>query len=124
LPDLDIWFLVCSQNYRRMIKNLCLYPDLTKFPRDNPQIFTSSYGWSTLWLNKKQGVCHTLWPCHLHYKVSLRQTKNCGNSNISPCKNIIFKKNSSKRNQNPSSYYNMNLKFQQKPKYLVSKILI
>jgi len=31
----------------------------------------------------------------------LRQKKNYGNSNTSPCKNIIFKK-SSKRNQTPS----------------------
>jgi hypothetical protein len=42
-----------------------------------------------------------------------------GNSNISPCKNIIFKK-SSKGNQNPSRYYYnsiiTNLKFQHKPK--------
>jgi hypothetical protein len=30
---------------------------------------------------------------------------NYENSNISPCKNRIFKK-SSKRNQNPSRYYN------------------
>jgi hypothetical protein len=34
-------------------------------------------------------------------KSILRQKKNYGNSNISPCKNIMFKK-SSKRNQNPS----------------------
>jgi hypothetical protein len=34
-------------------------------------------------------------------KSFVRQKKNYGNSNISPCKNIIFKK-SSKRNQNPS----------------------
>jgi hypothetical protein len=27
------------------------------------------------------------------------------NSNISPCKNIIFKKKSSERNQNPARYY-------------------
>jgi len=56
-------------------------------------------------------------------KASLRQKKNYGNSNISPCKNIIFQK-SSKRNQNPSRYsYNAitNLKFQHKPKYHVSK---
>jgi hypothetical protein len=33
----------------------------------------------------------------------LRQKKNYGNSNISPCKNKIFKK-SSKGNQNPSRY--------------------
>jgi hypothetical protein len=64
-----------------------------------------------------------LWPVTL--KHILRQKKNYGNSNISPCKNIIFKK-SSKRNQNPSTYYNSitNLKFQHKPKYQLSKILI
>jgi hypothetical protein len=59
-------------------------------------------------------------------KSILRQKKNYRNSNISPCKNIIFKK-SSKRNPNPSRYYNSvitNLKFQQKPKYHLSKILI
>jgi hypothetical protein len=52
--------------------------------------------------------------------------KNYENSYISACKNIIFKK-SSKKNQNPSRYYNSittNLKFQHKPKYHVSKILI
>jgi predicted TIM-barrel fold metal-dependent hydrolase len=38
-------------------------------------------------------------------KGSLKHNKNYGNSNISPCKNIIFKK-SSKRNQNPSRDYN------------------
>jgi hypothetical protein len=45
--------------------------------------------------------------------------------NISPCKNIIFKQ-SSKRNQNPLRYYNsiIDLKFQHKPNYHLSKILI
>jgi len=43
---------------------------------------------------------------HLHFRSTLRQKKkNYENSNISPCKNIIFKK-SSKSNQNPSIYYN------------------
>jgi hypothetical protein len=58
-------------------------------------------------------------------KSILRQKKNYENSNISPCKNIVFKK-PSKRNQNPSKYYNSisNLKFQHKPKYHLSKILI
>jgi hypothetical protein len=53
----------------------------------------------------------------LPFTLVLRQKKNYGNSNISPCKNIIFKK-SSKRNQNPSRYYNSitNLKFEHKPK--------
>jgi hypothetical protein len=55
----------------------------------------------------------------------MQKRKNYGNSNISPYKNIIFKK-SSKRKQNPSKYYNSvnNLKFQHKPKYHLSKILI
>jgi hypothetical protein len=44
---------------------------------------------------------------------------------ISPCKNIIFQ-NFSKRNQNPSRYYNLitDFKFQHKPKYHHSKILV
>jgi hypothetical protein len=72
----------------------------------------------------EQGVCHTV-ALPFTLKITLRQKKNYGNSNISPCKNIIFKK-SSKWNQNPSRYYNSitNLKFQHKPKYHVSKILI
>jgi len=57
-----------------------------------------------------------------------RQKKNYENSNISPCKNIIFQKKSSERNQNPSRYHNSiitNLKFQHKStKYHLSKILI
>jgi hypothetical protein len=60
------------------------------------------------------------------FKSILMKKKNYGNSNISPWKNIIFKK-SSKRNQNPSRYYNSltNLKFQDKPKYIIlRKILI
>jgi hypothetical protein len=75
------------------------------------------FGYITkLTLNKepnKQGMCVTMWPCPFTLKSILRQKKNYGNSNVSPCKNIIFKK-SSKRNQNPSRYYNSitNLKFQ------------
>jgi hypothetical protein len=53
---------------------------------------------------KKQGVGHTA-ALPFTLKSILRQKKNYGNSNISPCKNIIFKK-CSKRNQNPSRYYN------------------
>jgi hypothetical protein len=73
---------------------------------------------------KKQGVCHTVALPFTLKKVS-KQKKNYGNSNISPCKNIILKK-SSKRNQNPSRYYNFvtNLKFQHKPKYCISKFII
>jgi hypothetical protein len=51
---------------------------------------------------QQQGVCHTLAFAIYIQKVS--QGKNpYENSNILPCKNIIFKK-SSKRNQNPSRY--------------------
>ncbi len=43
--------------------------------------------------NNNKG-CVTLWPCHFTLKTILRQKKNYGISNISPCKNIIFiKKN-------------------------------
>jgi hypothetical protein len=59
-------------------------------------------------------------------KSILRQKKNYGNSNISPCKNVIFK-NSSKKNPNPSRYYNSlitNLKFEHKANYHLSKILM
>jgi hypothetical protein len=60
-------------------------------------------------LIKTRGVCVTLWPCHLHLKVSQGKRKNYGNSNISPCKNIIFpRKSSQKRHQNPSRYYYYN----------------
>jgi hypothetical protein len=64
-------------------------------------------------------------PFYIKKSILRRQKKNYGNSNISPCQNIIFKK-SSKRNQNPSRYYNFvtNLKFQCKPKYHLSKILL
>jgi len=73
---------------------------------------------------ENKGVC---------VNVSLRQKKkkkNYGNSNISPCKNIIFKKFLIiifKKNQNPSRYYYnsiSNLKFQHKPKYHLSRILM
>jgi hypothetical protein len=59
-------------------------------------------------------------------KYLIRQKKNYENSNISPCKNIIFKKKKKKKNQNFSRYhiYITNLKFQHKLKYDLSKILI
>jgi hypothetical protein len=60
--------------------------------------------------------------CGLALYIKKHVKKNYGNSNISPCKNMIFK-NSYKRNQNPSRYYNFrtNLKFEHKPKYILSK---
>jgi hypothetical protein len=78
----------------------------------------------TIGVENKHRVCHTV-PLPFTLKSILRQKKNYGNSNISSYKNITFKK-SSKRNQNPSRYYNSitNLKFQHKPKYHLSKILI
>ncbi len=71
--------------------------------------------------HKKRGVSHSV-ALPFTLKSILGKRKNYENSNISPCNNKIFKK-SSKRNQNPSRYYNSitNLKFQQKPKYHVSK---
>jgi hypothetical protein len=37
----------------------------------------------------EQGVCHTVALPPFTLKTILRQKKNYGNSNISPCKNII-----------------------------------
>jgi len=57
-----------------------------------------------------------------YIKKYLKEKKNYGNSNISPCKIIIYKK-SSKRN--PKSFkilYNSGSNL--KPKYHLSKILI
>jgi hypothetical protein len=75
-------------------------------------------------IERKQGVCHTM-ALPVTLKSILRQKKNHGNSNISPCKNIIFKQ-SSKGIQNPSKYYDSvtYLKFQHKSNYHLSKILI
>jgi hypothetical protein len=60
-------------------------------------------------------VCHTV-ALPFTLKNILRQKKNYENSNISPCKNKIFKE-PSKRIQNASRYYNSitNLKFQLEP---------
>jgi hypothetical protein len=63
----------------------------------------------------------------IYIKKYLMQKKKYGNENqiFDHAKNIMFKE-SSKGNQNPSRYYNSitNLKFQHKPKYHLSKILI
>jgi hypothetical protein len=68
---------------------------------------------------KTRGVSH----CGLAIYIlkDLKAKKIYGNSNISPCKNIIFKK-SFKENQNPSRCYNSItiLKFQHEPKYHLS----
>jgi hypothetical protein len=73
-------------------------------------------------------VVSHLWPLPFTLKSILRQKKNDGNSNISPCKNIpnLQKTSSKRKTQNPSRYYNSvtNLKFQHKPKYHLSKTLI
>jgi hypothetical protein len=63
-------------------------------------------------------------PCPFTLKSILMQKKNDGNSKISPpCKKYNLQKNPPKRNQNPSSHYNIitNLKFQHNPKYHLSK---
>ncbi len=116
----------------------CTIPDL--------QRGNSSFSWWSYreWIVKKKFVCDVakvmiiqwklktrgVWHCGLAIYIKksiLRQKKNYGNSNISPCKNISIFKKSSKTNQNPSRYYNSiitNLKFQHKPKYHLLKILI
>ncbi len=60
-------------------------------------VFKQSRGNGSL---NKQGVCHTV-ALPITLKGILMQKKNYENSNISPCKNTMFKK-SSQRNQNLS----------------------
>jgi hypothetical protein len=61
----------------------------------------------------------------IYIKKYLKAKEELWKLKYSPCKNIIFKK-SFKRNENPSRLYNSitNLKFQHRPKYHLSKILI
>jgi hypothetical protein len=53
----------------------------------------------------KQGVCRSVALPFTLNSILRQKKKNYENSNISPCKNIIFKK-SSKRNQIPSRDHN------------------
>jgi hypothetical protein len=69
---------------------------------------------------QQQEVCHIV-ALPFTLKNILRQKRNYGNSNISPCKKYNLQ-NPLKRNQNPST--TTNLKVQHKPKYHLSKILI
>ncbi len=93
-----------------------------------PNLSTQVHYYQTQFFStQEQGVCHNV-ALPFTLKSILRQRKkNYENSNILPCKNIIFKK-SSKKNENPSRYYCnsiiINLKFQHNPKYHLSKILI
>jgi hypothetical protein len=50
---------------------------------------------------QEEVLCHTLSLTFTLKRILRRQKTNYGNSNISPCKNTIFRK-SSKRNQNKS----------------------
>jgi hypothetical protein len=75
-------------------------------------------GFGTFYISLTRGVSHCGLAIYIE-KYHHKAKEECyGSSNISPCKNIIFR-NSSKKSQSPSRYYNSgtNLKFQHKPKY-------
>jgi hypothetical protein len=73
----------------------------------------------------KQGVYHTV-ALPFTTKSIFRQKKNYENSNISPCKNTIFKKILKKKKTKifQDTISLTNLKFQHKPNYHLSEILI
>jgi hypothetical protein len=78
----------------------------------------------------EQGMCHTLLPYPIYIKMYLEGKKKRRIMEIQIFHHaklhLIFQK-SSKWNQKPSRYYNSiitNLKFQHKPKYHLSKILM
>jgi hypothetical protein len=77
------------------------------------------------WKKKKKTRVVSHYGLAIYIKMYLKAKEELWKLNISPCKNIIFKK-SSKRKENPSRYHKSisNLKFQHKPKYQVSKSLI
>jgi hypothetical protein len=98
------------------------------------QVYTKSNLWQNALLKvmclthkckKQQVVCVTLWPCQFTFKSILRQKKNYAKLKYFTMQKYNLQ-NSFKGNQNPSRYYNSitNLKFQHKPKYHLSKILI
>jgi len=92
-----------------LISNKCPRGSNLYYLSDIPTIFWSYCKFFIL-------VCR--YGFNIYMKKILRKKKNYGNSNISPCKNIIFRKKSFKINQTPSQYHNsiINLKFQHKPK--------
>jgi hypothetical protein len=89
------------------------------FPHDTQQVSHKE--------KRTRGVSHYGIAFYIKKNILRQKKKNYGNSNISPCENIIFQE-SSKRDKNLSRYYYnsiiTNLKFQHKPKYHLSKILI
>jgi len=58
---------------------------------------------------QQEGVCHIVGLPLTLKSIFRRQKKNYRNSNISPCKNIMFKKSSksSKRNPNPFKIFKL-----------------
>jgi hypothetical protein len=61
------------------------YPSLSIFPKKERKKEAKQ---------KQNKGCVTLWPLPFTFKSILMQKKNYENSNISLCKNIIFKKSS------------------------------
>jgi hypothetical protein len=59
-------------------------------PKISPQLYILQL---YLTIDENKG-CFSLWPCHLHLKKYLNANFFYGESNISPCKNIILKKSS------------------------------
>jgi hypothetical protein len=84
-----------------------------------------AFSWVSLFVcsNITRGVSHC--GLSIYIKKYLKEKKELWKLKYFIMQKIIFKK-SSKRNQNPSRYYNSitNLKFQHKPKFHLSKILI
>jgi hypothetical protein len=118
---------VLYSKVRNIFEALCVFegpafinPRWAQKALEEPQNYSLPYIWTTT-PKVTRGVSHCCLAIYIK-KYLIAKKKNYGNSNISPCKNILFQK-SSKRNQNPSRYYNSitNLKFQHKPKYHLSK---
>jgi hypothetical protein len=73
----------------------------------------------------QQGVCHTV-ALPFRFKKYLKAKEELRKFKYFTMQKYNLQKESFERNQNPSRYHNSitNLKFQYKPKYHLSKILI
>jgi hypothetical protein len=116
-----------SEDYLIHVLNIFMtINEISRHPFTPPclRTFQQWFGRFDMTKPNKPGVCHTV-ALSFTLKSILWQKKNYWNSIISLCKDIILKK-SFKRNQNPSKYYNSitTLKYQHKPKYHLSKVLI
>jgi hypothetical protein len=113
----DCWKCSLSKDFGRGGMNTCMLDVSSGNLSERREGLNIKHRWYVARHSQTRGVSHNL-ALPFTFKSTVRQKEDLPKlSNISPCKNIVFIR-SSKKNQNPSRYYNSetNLKFQHKPK--------